>query len=125
MQKIKDQALILKLGKLTRQEINPNCCPRVLGAFGNWELRQLSAHYAVGKITKNNAPPLKWQEWTLKLLHCRKYKKNQLIKNDDIEYKKVKCFARVSAAHFDQFLAEFFRGMLFKWKGANKKSHQK
>ena len=23
------------------------------------------------------------------------------------------------------FLAELFRGMLFKWKGANKKSHQK
>ena len=26
---------------------------------------------------------------------------------------------------FVQFLAELFRGMLFKWKGANKKSHQK
>ena len=25
----------------------------------------------------------------------------------------------------DSFLAELFRGMLFKWKGANKKSHQK
>ena len=24
-----------------------------------------------------------------------------------------------------QFLAELFRGMLFKWKGANSKSHQK
>ena len=54
MQKLKDQALILKLGKLTSQEINPNCHPRVPGAFGNWESRQLSAHYAVGKETKNN-----------------------------------------------------------------------
>ena len=51
-QKIKDQALILKLGKLTSQEINPNCRPRVPGTFGNWESRQLSAHYAVGKRTK-------------------------------------------------------------------------
>ena len=25
----------------------------------------------------------------------------------------------------DAFLAELFRGMLFKWKGENKKSHQK
>ena len=63
-QKIKDQALILKLGKSTSQEINPNCCLRVPGAFGNWELRQLSAHYAVGKRTKNNPLPLlEWQEW--------------------------------------------------------------
>ena len=60
MQKIKDQALILKLGKLTSQEINPNCRPRVPGTFGNWELRQLSAHYAVDKRTKNNLPPLEW-----------------------------------------------------------------
>ena len=58
MQKIKDQALILKLGKSTSQEINPNCSPRVPGAFGNWELRQLSAHYAVGK-RKNIIPPFK------------------------------------------------------------------
>ena len=57
MQKIKDQALILKLGKLTSQEINPNCGPRVPSAFGNWESRQLSAHYPVGKRTKNNPPP--------------------------------------------------------------------
>ena len=48
-QKIKDQALILKVGKSTNQEINPNCHLRVPGAFGNWESRQLSAHYAVGK----------------------------------------------------------------------------
>ena len=58
-QKIKDQALILKLGKSTSQEINPNCCPRVPGTFGNWELRQLSAHYTVGKRTKNNPPPFR------------------------------------------------------------------
>ena len=58
-QKIKDQALIMKLGKLTSQEINPNCCPRVLGTFGNWESRQLSAHYAVGKRKKHNSPPFK------------------------------------------------------------------
>ena len=56
MQKIKDQALILKLGKLTSKEINPNCHPRVPGTFGNWELRQLSARYTVGKRTKNNPP---------------------------------------------------------------------
>ena len=56
MQKNKDQALILKLGKSTSQEINPNYCPRVLGTFGNWESKQLSAHYAVGKRTKNNPP---------------------------------------------------------------------
>ena len=58
-QKIKDQAIILKLGKSTSQEINPNCCPRVPGAFGNWESRQLLAHYAVGKRTKNNPPPFR------------------------------------------------------------------
>ena len=63
MQKIKDQALILKLGNLTSQELNPNCHPRVPGAFGNWESRQLLAHYAVGKRTKNNPPLLEWQEW--------------------------------------------------------------
>ena len=74
-QKIKNQALILKLGKSTSQEINPNCCPRVPGAFANWESRQLSAHYTVGKETKDNPPLLEWQEWRLKLLHCRKYKK--------------------------------------------------
>ena len=28
-------------------------------------------------------------------------------------------------SHIDSFLAELFRGMLFKWKGENKKSHQK
>ena len=59
-QKIKDQALILKLGKLTSQEINSNCRLRVPGAFGNWESRQLSAHYVVGKRTKNNPPLLEW-----------------------------------------------------------------
>ena len=58
-QKIKDQALILKLGKSTSQQINPNCCLRVPGTFGNWELRQLSAHYTVGKRTKNNPPPFR------------------------------------------------------------------
>ena len=58
-QKIKDQALILKLGKLTSQEINPNCCPRIPDAFGNWESRQLSAHYVVGKRTKNNPLPFR------------------------------------------------------------------
>ena len=62
-QKIQDQALILKLGKLTSQEINPNCRPRVPDTFGNWESGQLSAHYAVGKRTKNNPPLLEWQEW--------------------------------------------------------------
>ena len=52
-QKIKDPgSLKLKLGKSTSQEINPNCRPRVPGAFGNWESRQLSAHYAVGKRKK-------------------------------------------------------------------------
>ena len=51
MQKTKDQALILKLGKSTSQEINPNC--------------------------PNKPPPLEWQEWLLKLLHCGKYKKNE------------------------------------------------
>ena len=58
-QKIKDQALILKLGKSTSQEINPNCHPRVPGAFGNWESRQLSAHYVVGKRKKNNPTPFR------------------------------------------------------------------
>ena len=31
----------------------------------------------------------------------------------------------LGCADFPEFLAELFRGMLFKWKGANKKSHQK
>ena len=74
IQKIKDQALILKLGKSTSQEINPNCRLRVLGAFGNWELRQLSAHYAVGKRTKNNPPLLEWQEW-IEITTLRKKKR--------------------------------------------------
>ena len=74
-QKIKDQALILKLGKLTSQEINPNCCPRVPGTFGNWESRQLSAHYVVGKRTKNNPPLLGWQEWKEITTLWRKNKK--------------------------------------------------
>ena len=78
-QKTKDQALILKLGKSTSQEINPNCRPRVPGTFGNWESRQLSAHYAVGKRKKKNPPLLEWQEWQLKLLHCGKYKKKRLL----------------------------------------------
>ena len=58
-QNIKDQALILKLGNSTSQQINPNCCLRVPGAFGNRESRQLSAHYAVDKRTKNNPPPFR------------------------------------------------------------------
>ena len=74
-QKIKDQALILKLGKSTSQEINPNCRPRVPGTFGNWESRQLSAHYAVGKRTKNNPPLLEWQEWKEITTLWRKNKK--------------------------------------------------
>ena len=73
-QKIKDQALILKLGKSTSQEINPNCRPRVLGAFGNWESRQLLAYYTVGKRTKNNPPPFRVVRVRSKLLHCEKYK---------------------------------------------------
>ena len=86
MQKIKDQALILKPGESTSQEINPNCCLRVPGAFENWESRQFSAHYAVGKETKYNFPLLEWQEWRLKLLHCKKCKKNWLLnKWDDIK----------------------------------------
>ena len=56
MQKIKDQALMLKLGKSTSHENDRHYHPRVLGAFGNWESRQLSAHYVVGKETKNNSP---------------------------------------------------------------------
>ena len=79
-QKIKDQAVILKLRKLTSQQINPNCRPRVPGAFGNWESRQLSAHYAVGKRTKNNPPLFRVARVTLKLLHCRKYKKILAVK---------------------------------------------
>ena len=75
-QKIKDQALILKLGKSTSQEINPNCYPRVPGTFGNWEWSQLSAHYAVGKRTKDNPPPLlEWQEWKEITTLWRKIKK--------------------------------------------------
>ena len=74
-QKIKDQALILKLGKSTSQEINPNCCPRVLGAFGNWESRQLSAHYAVGKRTKNNPHPFRVVRVALEITTLQEIKK--------------------------------------------------
>ena len=110
-QKIKDQALILKLGKSTSQEINPNCHPRVPGAFGNWELRQLSTHYAVGKRTKNNPPPLfRVARVDRNYYIAGKIKKWLLNKRDDIEYKKVKCFAMSSVAvHFDQFLANLVR----------------
>ena len=44
-QKIKDQGLILKLGKLTSQEINPNCRLRVPGA-GNRDNCQLITWWA-------------------------------------------------------------------------------
>ena len=109
-QKIKDQALILKLGKSTSQEINPNCRLRVPGAFGNWESRQLSAHYVVGKRTKNNPPLLEWQEWIEITTLWEKIKKWLLNKRDDIEYKKVKRFAMgFVAVHFDQFLANLVR----------------
>ena len=83
-QKIKDQALILKLGKSTSQEINPNCRLRVPGAFGNWESRQLSAHYAVGKRTKSNRPPCPFRsdKSGQKLLHCRESKKMTVIKRE-------------------------------------------
>ena len=76
MQKIKDQALILKLGKLTSQEINPNCRPRVLGAFGNWESRQLSAHYVVDKRTKNNPPTFRVARVGVKITTLQEMKKN-------------------------------------------------
>ena len=39
--KTKDQALILKLGKSTSQEINPNCRPKVPDAFGNWQIETI------------------------------------------------------------------------------------
>ena len=110
-QKIKDQALILKLGKSTSQEINPNCRPRVLGTFGNWESRQLSAHYAVGKRTKNNPPPpFRVARVERNYYIAEKRIKNDCKKRNDIEYKKVKCFAMgFVAAHFDQFLANLVR----------------
>ena len=75
---IKDQALRLKLGKSTSQDINPNCHPKVLGTFENWESRQLLAHYMVGKRTKNNPPLYSGKSDLVKLLHCRKYIKNWL-----------------------------------------------
>ena len=109
-QKIKDQALILKLGKSTSQEINPNCRPRVPGAFGNWESRQLSAHYAVGKRTKNNPPPFRVARVDRNYYIAEKNKKMTVKKRNDIEYKKVKCFAMgFVAVHFDQFLANLVR----------------
>ena len=105
---IKDQALILKLGKSTSQEINPNCRPRVPGAFGNWESRQLLAHYAVGKRTKNNPPPFRVVRMEFEI--AGNIKKWLLNKGDDIKYKKVKCFAMgFAAVHFDQFLANLVR----------------
>ena len=59
-QKIKDQALILKLGKSTSQEINPNCRPRVPGApleTGNPDNCQLITRWAK---EKKNPPLLEW-----------------------------------------------------------------
>ena len=78
-QKIKDQALILKLGKLTSQEINPNCRPRVPGTFGNWELRQLSAHYAVGKRKKKIPPSFRVVRVILETTTLRKIIKKWLL----------------------------------------------
>ena len=109
-QKIKDQALILKLGKSTSQEINPNCHPRVPGAFGNWESRQLLSHYVVGKRTKNNPPPFRVARVDRNYCIAEKNKKIDCKKRNDIEYKKVKCFAMgFVAVHFDQFLANLVR----------------
>ena len=58
-QKIKDQALILKLGKSTSQEINPNCHPRVLGALetGNRDNCRLITQWA--KEQKIIPPPFR------------------------------------------------------------------
>ena len=106
-QKIKDQALILKLGKLTSQEINPNCRPRVPDTFGNLELRQLSAHYAVGKRTKRTFRVARMDR---NYYIAEKIKKMTVKKRNDIGYKKVKCFAMgFVAVHFDQFLANLVR----------------
>ena len=112
MQKIKDQALILKLGKSTSQEINPNCRPRVPGTFGNWESRQLSAHYVVGKRTKNNPPHFRVARVDRNYCIAEKNKKLTVKKKGmiSIEYKKFKCFAMgFVAVHFDQFLANLVR----------------
>ena len=50
------------------------------------------------------------------LLQCRKVQRSEIIKQNWI----------ISiCSSFIAFLAELFRGMLFKWKGENKKSHQK
>ena len=87
-QKIKDQALILKLGKSTSQEINPNCRRRVPGTFGNWELRQLSAHYTVGKRTKNNPLPFRVARVERNYCIAEKNKKLTVKKRNDIEYKR-------------------------------------
>ena len=62
-QKIKDQALILKLGKSTSQEINPNC---VRGSWapletGNRDNCRLITWWA--KEQKIIPPLLEWQEW--------------------------------------------------------------
>ena len=62
-QKIKDQALILKLGKSTSQEINPNCHPRVPAPLETG-IETIVSSLRGGQKNKNNPPPLlEWQEW--------------------------------------------------------------
>ena len=64
----------------------------------------------VGKRTKNNPPLLEWQEWREINYIAEKNKKLIVKKRNDIEYKKVKCFAMgFVAVHFDQFLANLVR----------------
>ena len=55
MQKIKDQALILKLGKSTSQEINPNCHLRAPLETGNQDNCRLIMRWA--KEQKIIPPP--------------------------------------------------------------------
>ena len=111
-QKIKDQALILKLGKSTSQEINPNCCPRVPGApleTGNRDNCRLITRCS--KRTKNNPPPFRVVRVGIEITTLQEILKKRLLnKGDDIKYKKVKCFAMgFAAVHFDQFLANLVR----------------
>ena len=51
-----------------------------------------------------------------------KYKKSAYLSFQLIVYYR---HLKINDDNIVLFLAELFRGMLFKWKGENKKSHQK
>ena len=106
MQKIQDQALILKLGKSTSQEINPNCRPgsRAPLETGNHDNCRPIMQWAKEK----KSPLFRVVRVERKYYIAGKVKKWLLNKRNDISTKRSNILQWV-AVHFDQFLANLVR----------------